>query len=131
MFLGRRPAEHFDRDLYGFYTSLLEAVNRPIFHDGHWVLCDRTGWPDNATFQNLVAWGWVLHEERYLIVVNLSDCPSHARIQVPWGDAGGGTWQLMDSLSGAYYERDGNQLSSRVYTSSSAPGITTFSIAYG
>jgi hypothetical protein len=110
VFLGRRPAEHFDRELYQFYTSLLEAVNRPVFHDGHWNLCDRTGWPDNVSFQNLVAWCWALHDERYLIVVNLSHCPSQARIRVPWSDTGGGTWQLMDSLSGAYYERDGSEL---------------------
>jgi hypothetical protein len=30
VFLGR-PTGHLDRDLCGFYTALLEAVNRPTF----------------------------------------------------------------------------------------------------
>jgi hypothetical protein len=111
VFLGRRPAEHFDRSLYQFYISLMEAVNRPVFHDGHWTLCHRTGWPDNASFQNLVSWSWVLDNEHYLIVVNLSDRSSQASIQVPWKDAKGASWELIDPLSGVLYERDGDQLS--------------------
>jgi len=90
----------------------LEAINRPIFHDGRWTLCDRTGWPDNESFRNLVAWSWMHGDERYLIAVNLSDRPVQARIQVPWPDAGGGTWHLLDQLSGARYERDGNKVMS-------------------
>lgn len=111
VFLGRRPKEHFDRDLHGFYATLLEAVNRPIFHDGRWTLCDQTGWPDNESFRNLVAWSWMHGDERYLIAVNLSDRTVQARIQVPWPDAGG-TWHLVDLLSGALYERDGDKLPS-------------------
>ena len=112
VFLGRRPEEHFDRDLYGFYTTLLEAVNRPAFYDGQWSLCDRKGWPDNPSFRNLVAWSWVHGDERYLIIVNLSDRPAQARIQVPWADAAGTTWRLADSLSGAFYDRNGDDFRS-------------------
>jgi hypothetical protein len=90
--------------------SLLKAVNLPIFREGQWSLCDRTGWLDNASFQNLVAWNWVEDEERYLIVVNLSDSPGQARVQVPWTDAGGGNWHLIDALSGATYERAGDEM---------------------
>ena len=67
-----------------FYGKLLEAINRPVFREGQWSLCERTGWPDNASFQNLVAWSWVNDDERYLIVVNLSDCPVQAQVQVRW-----------------------------------------------
>ncbi|MGB0010789.1 MAG: alpha-amylase family glycosyl hydrolase [Candidatus Sulfotelmatobacter sp.] len=110
VFLGRRPAEHFDRDLHGFYTALLEAINRPVFHWGEWTLCDRAGWPDNESFRNLVAWTWVLDDEHYLIAVNLSDRPVQARIQIPWADVGGELWHLLDLLSGALYEWDGDKL---------------------
>jgi hypothetical protein len=110
VFLGRRPNEPVDRDLLGFYAKLLGAVNRPVFRDGQWSLCERTGWPDNASFQNLLAWSWLKDDERYLIVVNLSDCPSQAQIRVPWADAGGARWNLIDVLSGTIYERDGNEL---------------------
>ena len=53
VFLGRRPSEPVDKDLRSFYKSLLETVNTSSFREGQWNLCDRTGWPDNASFQNL------------------------------------------------------------------------------
>lgn len=112
VFLGRRPDEHLDQDLYGFYRNLLEAVNRPAFYDGQWSLCDRKGWPDNPSFRNLVAWSWVHEDDRYLIVVNLSDRPAQARIQVPWADAAGTTWKLADPLSGASNEANGDEFRS-------------------
>ena len=113
VFLGRRPGEPVDRDLVGFYARLLEAINRPVFRDGQWNLCERTGWPDNASFQNLVAWSWIKDDERYLVVVNLSECPSQARVRVPWADAGGTRWNLIDVLSGTTYERDADELFSQ------------------
>jgi hypothetical protein len=110
VFLGRRPDEPADPDVHRFYTKLLEAINRPVFREGEWSLCDRTGWPDNASYQNLVAWSWLKDDQRYLIVVNLSECPVQARVRVPWADAGGGKWCLVDALSGATFERDGNEM---------------------
>jgi len=112
VFLARRPHEHFDRDLYAFYSTLFEVVNRPAFYDGEWTLCDRTGWPDNLSFRNLLAWSWVHGDERYLIVVNLSDRSAQARVHVPWSDVSGTSWNLVDLLSGATYERCGNELQS-------------------
>jgi len=110
VFLGRRPNEPVDLDLYRFYKKLLEAIDRPIFREGQWSLCHRTGWPDNGSFQNVVAWGWIDKDERYLIVVNLSDSPSQALVQVGWNDAGGRIWRLEDVLSDAVYERHGGEM---------------------
>ena len=110
VFLGRRPDEPVDRELQEFYAKLLQAIDRQVFREGEWRLCERTGWADNASFQNLVAWGWLKGEERCLIAVNLSDSPVQARIQAPWSDAAGGMWRLMDALSGATYECDGNEM---------------------
>jgi hypothetical protein len=110
VFLGRRPDEPVDQDLVRFYRKLMEAVNRPVFREGQWGLCGRTGWPDNASFQNLVAWTWVHHGERYLIINNLSDRPVQAQVQVRWAEGGSGKWHLIDVLSGATYERDGDEM---------------------
>ncbi|HXY49465.1 MAG TPA: alpha-amylase [Terriglobales bacterium] len=116
VFLDRRPHELVDADLQSFYKKLLGAINRPVFREGEWRLCERTGWPDNTSFQNLVAWNWRKGDERYLIVVNLSDGLVQARVQVRWADVGGGKWQLRDALSGTVYERDGDEmLSSGLY----------------
>ena len=110
MFLGRRADEPLDRDLHDFYTKLLEAVNRPVFRYGQWSLCERTGWPDNLTFQNLVAWSWSDADEHLLIVVNLSDFPAQARVKFRCDAPSDGMWQLADMLAGGTYERDGNEM---------------------
>jgi hypothetical protein len=107
VFLGRRPSEPENRDLQAFYTKLLEAVKPPIFREGEWRLCERTGWPDNGSFQNLVSWSWMYKDERYLVIVNLSDLPAQALVQVPWEGAGDRMWRLKDVLLGTTYERRG------------------------
>lgn len=112
VFLRRRPVETADLDLQMFYRKLLETIHRRVFHEGQWKLCDRTGWPDNPSFQNLLAWTWLGDNERYLIVVNLSDRRAQGRVQVPWADAAGGNWRLIDALSGVTYERDRNEMQS-------------------
>src|SRR5208283_3985548 len=110
VFLGRRAEEPVDQELRSFYTRLLAATDKPVFRDGQWRLCECTGWPDNSSYQNLVAWSWVKDDESHLVVVNLSDAPVQARVQIPWGDLQGRTWHLVDALSDAAYERDGDEL---------------------
>ena len=70
VFLARRPPEQPDDALAAFYRSLLGTVHADLFHDGEWHLCERHGWPDNASFHNIVAWSWRLGAERTLAVVN-------------------------------------------------------------
>lgn len=110
VFLGRRPDEPVDEDLHRFYGTLLEAVNCQTFREGQWSLCRLTGWPDNSSFQNLVAWIWVDRDERYLIVVNLSDSPVQGHVQVRWPDVSGKAWHLIDLLSDVTYQRDGSEM---------------------
>jgi len=127
VFLSRRPDEPIDRALVEFYEVLLTAVDRSVFREGRWSLCERRGWPDNASFQNLVTWNWVKDDERYLIVVNLSDGPAQAKVRVPWRDAGGTKWNLIDLSSGANYERDGDEmLSPGIYVELSPWGYHFF-----
>jgi glycosidase len=123
VFLGRRPVEQVDKDLQEFYQKLLTAIDRPIFRQGTWRLCAHTGWPDNSSYQNIVAWRWWDDDERYLIVVNLSDAPAQAHVQVAWDDLAGHTWKLTDRLSGATYERSGDDmLASGLYVDLAAWG---------
>ena len=109
VFLRRRPDELPDLELQLFYRQLLATIKRSDFHIGQWTLCTRTGWPDNSTFQNLVAWSWK-NDDRYLVVVNLSDYKSQGQVKLPWPELGTGNWQLTDPLSGSTYERDGNEM---------------------
>jgi hypothetical protein len=59
---------------------------------------------------NLVAWCWDQVEARYLVVVNLSEYRSQARVQLPWNKLAGRTWQLTDALSGEMFERNGSEM---------------------
>ena len=116
VFLGRRPEEPVDKELRGFYERLLAAIHSPLFHEGQWILCERTGWPDNPSYQTVVAWTWSKGDDRCLIVVNLSDRPAQAQVRLSWQDLGGSAWRLTDPLSGEDYERSGDDmLSSGLY----------------
>jgi len=110
VFLRRRPKEPTDRNLQGFYTNLLRTLRRDDFRGGQWELCERTGWPDNQSHLNLVAWSWTHEDTHRLIVVNLSDQPSQGRIKIPAPALAGRTWRMTDELSGTVYEREGNEL---------------------
>jgi hypothetical protein len=110
VFLGRRPEEAADEDLRTFYGRLLPAINRELFRSGKWELCDRSGWPDNSTYQNVVAWTWTQGDQRALIVVNLSDALSQAHVRV--AGIAGGTWSLNDRINRVEFTRAGSEIGS-------------------
>jgi hypothetical protein len=93
-----------------FYERLLDTISVSVFRSGTWQLCERTGWPDNITFLNLVTWCWQKEDERYLIIVNLSGVQSQSRVIVPWMDLKGRTWQLLDVFAENFYQRDGDEM---------------------
>ena len=111
VFLCRRPQEPVDEGLREFYAKLLTALNQPLFHTGEWRLCDRSGWPDNTSFQNLVAWTWSADVDHCVIAVNLSDSPVQALIHIPW--TAHQTWEMMDAFSDTTYKRDGDEIATR------------------
>jgi len=108
--LGRRPAEPADADLQEFYARLLRAIRTPALRAGEWRLCERSGWPDNQSCLNLVAWCWRQADERRLIVVNLSEAPSQGLIRMPWDDLAGRSWRLTDVLTQSMYDRNGTDM---------------------
>ncbi len=110
VFLGRRPAEHLDHELAAFYGRLLNAIGRDVFRNGAWRLCERSGWPDNQSYLNILAWCWAKDDERYIIVINFRQETAQARVQVPWDELRGKMWRLSDVLSGETYDRSGNEM---------------------
>lgn len=83
VFLARCPEEPGDSDLHGFYQSLLEALRRGHFLEGTWRLCERSGWPDNRSYLNLVSRCWQSGKSARIIAVNLSEVPSQGLVHVP------------------------------------------------
>jgi hypothetical protein len=110
VFLCRRPAEPVDEDLAAFYGRLLNAVKRAVFRNGEWRLCERSGWPDNQSHRNILAWCWVKDDERYLIIINFKQDAAQARVRVPWDTLRGKQYRLNDVLSGQTYDRSGDEM---------------------
>ncbi len=113
VFLRRRPPEPVDRDLAAFYGSLLRESRHDVFRNGAWRLCERSGWPDNASHRNILSWCWELGAERRLIVLNFSGTPSQALVWLPWDDLRERAWRFSDPLAGETFERDGGDLADR------------------
>ena len=127
VFLARRPDEPLDQELASWYRSLLSAVAASAMRQGQWRLHDISGWPDNQSCLNLLAWSWSLPEggpapasasspgavgtaDRFLVVVNLSEVPSQGQVALGWADLRGRSWQLTDILDKNIFERDGSEL---------------------
>jgi glycosidase len=110
VFLGRRPDESADPYLQVFYHTLLKALSTESIRNGRWHLLELSGWPDNQSWQNILAWGWDSPGEYNLIVVNYSDSDSQAMIKLPWGALAGREWRMTDLLTGIDYVRNGDEL---------------------
>ena len=93
-----------------FYDRLLKAIHRDVFRNGAWRLCERSGWPDNQSCRNLLAWCWAKEDERYLVVINFRQEAAQARVHVPWDELRGKQWRLNDVLSGEAYDRNGSEM---------------------
>ncbi len=108
VFLGRRPEEPVDDDLVRFYHRLVAAAAE--LRRGSWTLLDATGWPDNPTHRDVLAWAW--HDElpHHIVTVNLARHGSQARVAVPWGALRDHDWQLTDRMDGRAYDRAGDEL---------------------
>jgi glycosidase len=110
VFLARRPIEPIDEDLQAFYHQQLTATKEARLQEGDWQLCERTGWQENSSYMNVIAWCWSQNGSRFLVVVNFSESQSQARVHLPWENLAGKTWQLMDSLDGDLFQRDGDEM---------------------
>jgi hypothetical protein len=110
VFLGRRPVEPADPDLQAFYRTLLKADFLKGFRNGNWQLCDRTGWPDNTSYRNLIAWCWQSAGEHSLIVVNLSDSGAQGLVLLPRNELKGSSWRMTDLFTKKEYERSGDEM---------------------
>jgi hypothetical protein len=110
VFLGRRPVEPVDPTVRDFYHRLLTAVAEHRLREGTWSLLDCTGWPDNPTNRNLVAWAWSRPDAGHVIVVNLSGYPAQARIPLPWHQLADGVRHVEDLLQQSRFERAGDEL---------------------
>ncbi|MFZ4535457.1 hypothetical protein [Propionivibrio sp.] len=110
VFLGRRSNEPVDQDLAAFYARLLKETNQDVIRNGAWRLCERSGWPDNQSCLNILAWCWSKGDERTLVIINYGQQTAQAWVHLPWDGLSGKEWRLNDVLSGESYDRSGSEL---------------------
>ena len=111
VFLARRPEEPLDADLRRFHIALIADVGDSRMRTGRWQMLPCTGWPDNATHENLLAWAWEDEGRRHVVVVNLSPDPAQGRVPLPWPDLRGRTFRLVPVMAdGETFDRDGDEL---------------------
>jgi hypothetical protein len=107
--LGRRPAEPADRDLYVFYTRLLECLKRPEVHDGEWQLWScRSAWAGNPTHDQFIVTSWRAGDHRLLSVVNFGGFQGQCYVKLDMPGLAGRTFNLVDLLGPVQYERHGD-----------------------
>jgi hypothetical protein len=110
VFLARGPDEPTDADLHAFYDRLLCAVADSDLRSGDWRLCDCSGWPDNCSSQQVIAWCWSSDGARHVVVVNYAGAPAQARVHLPWPELAERDWELTDRLSGVSFTRGGDEI---------------------
>lgn len=110
VFIDRLPLENLSGVITDFYNKLLAMLMTDAIRNGKWGLCEASGWPENQTFLNLLAWEWHGKNETLLIIINLSDQPAQGLVKAGFPFRRGKTYQLFDVISGVLYERDGDEM---------------------
>jgi hypothetical protein len=81
--------------------------------NGEWQLLKCSGWPDNQSCENLLAWSWTSPEERFLVAINFSETPSQGKVALPWSDLTGSDWKLRDLMTSDMFERAGSDMAAQ------------------
>ncbi len=108
--LGRERDEPPNTALRDFYCRLARACRDPVLNGREWTMLETSGWPDNQSCANLLAWSWSGSGERAIAVINYSDSPSQGRVRLPWDDLAGQTWNLKSMISAEIFARDGGEM---------------------
>ena len=110
VFLGRGPVEEPDPEITAFYRDLLRIVDMASQDEAHWSLCNLTGWPDNQSCLDLLAWEWINKVKRLMIITNLSDHPSQGLVKSDLPFLPGRNYQLQDVITGQVFDRNADEL---------------------
>jgi hypothetical protein len=113
--LVREPGEPIDDRIARFYDRLLPLLRRPEVRNGAWRLLEcAPAWEGNWTSDGFVAFAWQDDAgRRLLIAVNYAGNQGQCYVRLAFADLGGRTLRLVDLMSDARYDRDGNDLSAR------------------
>jgi hypothetical protein len=81
--LGREPEEKICTLIEDYYDRLLTITKAEIFQKGEWrMMQPLTIGYGNISYENLLAWQWVLDNERRIVVINYSYSTSQCRLKL-------------------------------------------------
>jgi hypothetical protein len=110
----RRAVEAPDAALRAFYTNLLGCLARPELQNGAFTLLENApAWPGNPTFEDLLAFLWVLGDRRLLVVVNFAPHTTQGYVRLAAPDLSSRRVSFTDLMSPARYDREGDELCRR------------------
>ncbi|MDQ7816710.1 MAG: alpha-amylase family glycosyl hydrolase [Melioribacteraceae bacterium] len=108
--LGKEPPEHSNSEMIEFYNKLFSVTANDIFKEGTWSLLETiTSWEGNTTFKNMLAYQWMLGNQKRLVIVNYSDVVSSCRLKF---DITGypEEFEMEDLLNNQKYIRSGEEI---------------------
>lgn len=111
--LGRAPQEPIHEGLRTFYQKLMRALNAPVYTDGEWWLLEMAPAWASPDAPPLIAHGWrnARSKDYRVIVVNLGAAPAQGTVRLDgWRQLARDRWQLIDEISDAHYEHEGEAL---------------------
>jgi Alpha amylase, catalytic domain len=107
--LSHTAAEPPDPAVEALYRALLQISNEQVFHAGAWRRLDAADLGDGGA-ANLIVYDWQTENCWKLVVVNLANAVSQARIQLGDRIAQGRRYRFNDQLNQAVYLREGDEL---------------------
>jgi len=107
--LSHAAPEPADPVIEALYRQLLQISNEGVFHAGAWRRLDAEDIGD-GTASNLVVYDWQTENCWKLIVVNLENAASQARIHLGDRIAQGRRYRFNDQRNQAVYLRDADEL---------------------
>ena len=92
-----------------FFRRILGITREDAFHAGRWSLLEAVPEGDDSA-KNIVAYEWRSEESWKVIVVNLGDWASQARVRLGDRVSPGVRYDFRDQLDEEHYLRDGQEL---------------------
>ncbi len=112
--LNRGPSEIANTTLVSFYQKLIPVVNSPIGKSGDWYLLSCSpAWEGNPTNANFISYLLTYEDQHLLVAVNYASYQGQCIVHLPQHLSLRGPWLLEDKLTGASYNRDGDEMCSR------------------
>jgi hypothetical protein len=110
VFLRRRPYEEPNILLKNFYANLLDITGSVELHGGDWFLCPVSGWDDNQSCRNILAWYWKYENKICLAAINFCAYPSQGFVYLRQSELAGHSWRLVDLFTQEHYIRAGDEM---------------------